>query len=709
MARGRLEPPILDDRTWRELVDEARRITPQYAPEHTDLSPSDPLVVMLELFAWLVEGMSYRLNRVTDRNYMSFLNLIGVTRDPASPASLMLTYTMAPGQPPVTIPRGARASTAQVDDNPPVVFETDENVDLLAANMIAALSIGKVIFNKYTNISKKLITAPLSRLRLSIPAGQSVMLTLGFDAPFTDPMTLKVRMRDFIPAGDADVTWHYSVGTTLPSAWPQVPGAIDETNHLNRTGVVNLTVPPAWTAQSPKSVWEDAGGSSIYANSALDSYARALHWVGVRVSNLSAFALEFEIEFILFNSAKATNALTVNSAEFLGESDGSAFQLFALRNRPLYKDLAASSFYDHLTVEVREPVGGGLLGPWESWTRTGELPADDAKAFRLDPVTAEIQLGNFDATTSPDGRGRIPPVGSEIRASTYRYAAGGERGNVAPASVTVPLALFPGVIGVSNPNIGKSGSDEEPIERAKRRGPEVLRNRYRAVTEEDAEYLAIETTTDLAIVRALGPRLWSNYDVLPAGIVAGDPWTFGALNRSSGNMQLIIVPNEDIDEPTPQPAPKLIREVSDYLQTRRITTSLLQVVGPRYLPVNVTLDVRVWQQAVNRGLVEDPTFSLAYENELRDKLQRFLHPVRGRADETGWQVGGDVMISEIFDFVQPDNEIGFIADISIAAATPLYTPVDRPFPVGVPSVWLQLADYELVCSGPAHAITVSIA
>src|SRR5690606_17641334 len=126
MARGRLEPPILDDRNWADLVEEARRLVPVYAPEHTDLSPSDPLMVLVELFAWLVEGMTYRLNRVTERNYVAFLDLIGVTRDPATPASLWLTYDMAPGQPAAALPAGSRAQTPQVDETPPTVFETDE-------------------------------------------------------------------------------------------------------------------------------------------------------------------------------------------------------------------------------------------------------------------------------------------------------------------------------------------------------------------------------------------------------------------------------------------------------------------------------------------------------------------------------------------------------------------------------------------------------
>lgn len=97
MSRGRLEPPNLDDRTWRDIVDQARALIPQYAPEWKDCGPSDPGMALIELFAWMVEGMIYRLNRVPDRSLIQFLNLLGITRRPARPASTWLTFTTRNG------------------------------------------------------------------------------------------------------------------------------------------------------------------------------------------------------------------------------------------------------------------------------------------------------------------------------------------------------------------------------------------------------------------------------------------------------------------------------------------------------------------------------------------------------------------------------------------------------------------------------------
>lgn len=50
--------------------------------EWTDLSPGDPGMVILELFAHLTEIMIYRLNRLPEKAYIEFLRLLGVRLQP---------------------------------------------------------------------------------------------------------------------------------------------------------------------------------------------------------------------------------------------------------------------------------------------------------------------------------------------------------------------------------------------------------------------------------------------------------------------------------------------------------------------------------------------------------------------------------------------------------------------------------------------------
>ena len=50
-----LPTPALDDRTFQDIVDEAKRLIPRYCPEWTNHNVSDPGVALIELFAWMSE------------------------------------------------------------------------------------------------------------------------------------------------------------------------------------------------------------------------------------------------------------------------------------------------------------------------------------------------------------------------------------------------------------------------------------------------------------------------------------------------------------------------------------------------------------------------------------------------------------------------------------------------------------------------------
>lgn len=100
--------PQLDDRSYQDLLDEAMdRIHKDLNTDWTDLSPGDPGVVLLEAFAFLTEQMLYRLNRVPEKAYVAFLNLLGVSLYPPTAARARLHIWQA-GNETITLPRGTR-------------------------------------------------------------------------------------------------------------------------------------------------------------------------------------------------------------------------------------------------------------------------------------------------------------------------------------------------------------------------------------------------------------------------------------------------------------------------------------------------------------------------------------------------------------------------------------------------------------------------
>ena len=77
-----LPAPNLDDRTFQDLVDDAKRLVQQRCPTWTDHNVSDPGVTLIEAVAQMIDQLIYRLNRVPDLNYIKFLELIGVELRP---------------------------------------------------------------------------------------------------------------------------------------------------------------------------------------------------------------------------------------------------------------------------------------------------------------------------------------------------------------------------------------------------------------------------------------------------------------------------------------------------------------------------------------------------------------------------------------------------------------------------------------------------
>lgn len=71
--------PNLDDRSFNDLLQEAKSLIPIYNKDWTNHNPSDPGITLLEMFAWLSEMIIYRLNQVPEANYRAFLELLGIS------------------------------------------------------------------------------------------------------------------------------------------------------------------------------------------------------------------------------------------------------------------------------------------------------------------------------------------------------------------------------------------------------------------------------------------------------------------------------------------------------------------------------------------------------------------------------------------------------------------------------------------------------
>lgn len=108
--------PDLDDRSFEELVAEALRAAARACPQWTDRSPGDPMVALLEASAFLTDLLIYRLNRMPEKAYAAFLNLIGAGIAPPAAAEASIRFQRKKDvKGALEIPAGTRIKAGRAD------------------------------------------------------------------------------------------------------------------------------------------------------------------------------------------------------------------------------------------------------------------------------------------------------------------------------------------------------------------------------------------------------------------------------------------------------------------------------------------------------------------------------------------------------------------------------------------------------------------
>ncbi|MFD4669925.1 baseplate J/gp47 family protein [Lentzea sp. NPDC058450] len=688
--RGRLVPPNLDDRTFDDLVEDATKLIEQYAPQLTTRAPSDPGMTLVELFAYLVEQLIYRLNQVPAKSQVAFLNLLGVTCAAAVPARTLLTFTPIAGRS-VLVPKAVRAQTRGTESQPPVVFQTETDCRVVPGVVEKVFLVEKTAAGAEgvpVDAAPMLPPDPApTRIDLAPPRDRAMIL-LGFSKDFVLPVeTLDVYVEveyrvqgvdEPIPADLATASWTFSSDTAPagdpkkePKDWPrlavEIPPVLVGPSHAGRVRL-RLPAAPVWTAQNPFAWNRKPAGAT--ANDP------ARRWIGLVLQHPTA-AQRVTVLRVLPNTVPASTALTAgrDAPEVAGVATGTA-QLLPLRNRPVFLDRSNPDPLHHVEVAIDGT-------PWRLAQPDTTAPA----TFHLDPSSAEITFG------TPSGR-PAPPRGSAVTAR-YRYVASGAAGNVAAGAVTMPAEGIADIAGVTNPVGGSGGADEESVEKAKLRAPQLLRTRDRAITAEDYEFLARQALPEIAKVRCLPPYVDKTRG----------PWTYAGLVRAPGNVHVLVVPRGDEGVARPDPSVAQVHQVISALDAARDVTAALRVSGPRYLPVKVSVRAKVFPGAVSGG---QTTVALV-EEEIRRSITAFLHPTRGGDSGDGWEIGQNLYASDLYRAIKPDDRIGYISALLLSAESPPpYHPAGlawddakhRPFKLTKDSPSLvRVTDYELVCFG----------
>jgi predicted phage baseplate assembly protein len=637
-----LPEPILDDlRFQKDLVDEARRRIIRYCPEWTDYNLSDPGITLIELFAWMTELITYRLNLVPEKNYIRFLDLLGVQLRPASSARTELIFRLsapfpiAPGSDiTTTVPAGTEIATRATDEEPEIIFTTDERLTIVPP----------VLKYLYTEADFNKNYMPRLGIEIFHTFSQKPQLGDTFYLGFDDAANLKghIVQLEFsveetqavgVRRSDPPWVWECSIGN---GQWAEVElsnlsDERDTTGGLNNpAGHLTLYLPLNFKADAVR------GRTAFWLRCRFEQRRpeQGLYAQSPRVTDVKAYTL----------GATTTTTHAVNVVgEILGASRGEPGQTFHLQHVPLL------ALHDDETLEVEEIRDREVV--FIPWQRVNDFSHSDRhdRHFTLDTSSGEVAFGP--AIRQPDGRvqqyGRVPETDRLIRMSRYRHG-GGTSGNVPVNKIQVLKTAVPYIADVTNLKRADGGRDSESIDEAKMRARREIRAQQRAVTADDYENLAKGADRTIARAKCLTPGKDSN---LPPGMVEIliVPAAFDAL-RNGDRSKLYL-------------SPDLMKTVDTYLDRYRLLTTTLRIREPRYIGLKVSAEI----------VVTDYAQPDVVRTRVLEQLRNFISPLNlGVAgdltdgDWDGWPFGRDLFISEIYALIQKVPGVKHVLDVRLA-------------------------------------------
>ena len=609
-----LNRPILDDRSYEQLRNELLQRIPVYAPEWTDHNVSDPGITLLELFSYLGENLLYRFNQIPETTYLEYLRLLQIPIRPAEPARAMLSITTEKIQ-------GVKVSNATEAKAGAIKFETENEVRVLPLSCLAISkaadelpdetmesdeatfyeqaykSIGLISAADTAPYQSETVSADGSGPPVNFDRAVDGMMWLAVLASDADAVaTVKSELANhedaplllnigFIPeiklseediqltsgfadrfrcpgegktSGASPVEWQISSGQLDADGNPiyrSVSVGGDSTNGLLLEGIVRLRLPKNVDEYGPfeLEIPDLEGTDDLPPPVDEDIEERVVFWLRAFRHDASRFG---KVVYVGTNAVTVVQTLKA-TAEFLGTGTGQPNQYFSLANK--------NAISGTIVLEVEEPDG------WRIWEEVSGFYAsrESDRHYVLDAEARLIRFGN-------GLQGYVPQIGQRIRIREYRYG-GGRKGNVAPGAINKLTNIYD--VKIRNPLAAYGGADAESIENALDRIPGELRRRDRAVTMDDFKELALQTpAADLGRSECL-PRF---HPQLPQD------------TEAAGVVSVVIWPKEDPAHPdAPLPNKKQLQQVCAWLDARRLVTTELYVLPPRYHKIAVAIGIKV--------------------------------------------------------------------------------------------------------------------
>jgi predicted phage baseplate assembly protein len=616
--------PLLDDRRFQDIVDEAKRLIPRYCPEWTDHNLSDPGIALIELFAWMTEMTLYRVNQIPEKHYLKFLELVGIRRFPGAAAHADVAFWLSTPQPEtVVVPERTQVGTVRTEQQESIVFTTDEPLRIVVPGLTSCLTSteGDRFEDHWDDLRAPGITVDC------FPSAQPAdAIYFGF-AESVASNILRFDFQCRLEGRGVDPTrppwiWEAWGG----ESWLPARLHRDGTGGFNRDGSLIVVCPrqhEPLVLATGRAHWIRCRMTVAVAGQ--PTYQASPKIMSLKVSSLGGIAPAHHAD--------------IYAGEWLGRSDGTPGQTFAVSRTPV------------LPRSEGETVVSVTADGAEEWQEVDDFvssgPGD--RHFTWDPGTGEIGFGPRVRLANGEIRqyGAIPPVDAGISVSRYRYG-GGANGNVGSGTLSVLKSSIPFIGRVENLEPARGGVDPETIENAKLRGPLSLRTGQRAVTCSDFERLTLEASSRVARARCLPPEK------------TGEPVRVLVVPR-------VDLPARDLTLGDLGITDDLLQEVSRYLDERRILTVVVAVGPPYYQGVTVVARATA-RPGVGPQMVTDRAVSALYE---------YINPLNGGPEGTGWPFGRGMNVGEVFSLLTGVDGVASVEGVELFLSDPVTSEIGR--------------------------------
>jgi len=508
--------------------------------------------------------------------------------------------------------------------------------------------------------------------------GSSPALYLSFDRAFGSAF-ISVLMLFLESQNTADLM---SMSTSPHVVWEYLATGLvwkpldikDGTADLTASGIIGFQAPPD---ALPQVLFSQLSGSKL------------LYWYRARLQS-GTYAPAPRLKAVVLNTVMADNQQTAQVDWVLASGSGEPDQRATILRRPvlagdiwirenevpsevdltrLREEFAQQAIEKGVAdvptdvVEERLPDGGDR----EVWVRWLSVPnfhvsGPSSRHYTLEAVTGEVTFGNGDA-------GLTPPIGKDNIVVRGLRTGGGEAANrvAAPLAIKELKTSLPFVDKVFNLSGAVGGADPWSLEQTFELGPQVIKNRNRAVTSEDYDWVTLENFSQVKRAKCL------------ATVEPRD----GKLAFKPGAVSVIVVPKGP--EAMPQPSKALLRRIEEFLGRQALgaiaDATDIHALPPAYRPVAIAAKVRP----------EKPEDASLIERRVVQALNEFFHPLTGGEQNNGWPFGRSVYISEVFAVIERVPGVDHVVEAKF---------VDQPA-----STSLDVDDNGLVASG-IHQIAI---